>query len=945
MNAPCTVVHHAPKCCVHQDTKKITDNLTCKDCVYASAFIMALHMYYIVLSMWRFLANRFGNKWFVVYEWCCRTEYQGRGSPHWHICAWVASFGMLSFLKGRTGTALVSAFCRFLELVFMCEIDVQVGNNRVNYISGYVSKDHDAVDVGLGEYRQKDATPSWLATYRLLCKGTPCMPEVAIRMAGLSEWEKSYSHVLLYPPQPEHMVEHEGRQGNFSAKMYGTYLQEKRQQLVSGHPIGESFLVWHRSRQWDAASQRMVFRGGKHNQTHGKTKVVACRYWYELTDGYWGQFAVTQLPHSHAKDLLPQEYKHLKSMQNFVGMLEYMATWRWSGPGVLEARDGIKFAETALPFLVDDMGKVQKLPYREGQHVFESDRQAFGYILEVAKRDLQYYGRKDERMTCFGYKQQANFLLMEKVRQCADDLEYERLRQHWDTVNRPKYVDFKWSPKQYEAIKLIDERLAYDDEEEKAQSKRFMYIAGAPGSGKSAVILEAAIRAARNGMRVLIVCPTGQLVHAFKSKLPEFDGVERIQVDTMHGVLKYKRPTDDKKVQHAGPSALRRIDLILVDEASQYDNPEWEEFYKQVKEQPHLPYTGVVADFKQLQPVSSGGLCQYVCETAKNFDRVSLDTVYRSSDEEHLLFLNRIREQQPERPVLREYFRGRHWAKQSMEECVAEGMRLGEETGELFTWLTCTNAGASEVCEAALRNLGISPSSLDDGYLCDPASKSDLRILARPGIVIRLTRNLDKSRGFVNGATAVVEYSLEGNAVFVARLVGTGNLVLVHPMYEDGATFLPCCYGYATTIRRAQGASLHHGCVYFDQKKHHAGRGYGYVAVSRFKTRGGVFLYGKLRRTDFLPVGEEKEDEVLERGWESLPSSDEERGIAQIYGDEDSDGDEGSDEEVYLGGASDDEEAERDEYLANLSDDGDEDAYLDEQPSGPCQSIIAADWE
>ena len=102
---------------------------------------------------------------------------------------------------------------------------------------------------------------------------------------------------------------------------------------------------------------------------------------------------------------------------------------------------------------------------------------------------------------------------------------------------------------------------------------------------------------------------------------------------------------------------------------------------------------------------------------------------------------------------------------------------------------------------------------------------------------------------------------------------------------------------------------------------------------------------GKLRRTDFLPVGEEKEDEVLERGWESLPSSDEERGIAQIYGDEDSDGDEGSDEEVYLGGASDDEEAERDEYFANLSDDGDEDDYLDEQPSGPCQSIIAADWE
>ena len=35
------------------------------------------------------------------------------------------------------------------------------------------------------------------------------------------------------------------------------------------------------------------------------------------------------------------------------------------------------------------------------------------------------------------------------------------------------------------------------------------------------------------------------------------------------------------------------------------------------------------------------------------------------------------------------------------------------------------------------------------------------------------------------------------------------------------------------------------------------GRGYGYVAVSRFKRRAGVYLYGKLRRTDFLPVGED----------------------------------------------------------------------------------------
>ncbi len=148
--------------------------------------------------------------------------------------------------------------------------------------------------------------------------------------------------------------------------------------------------------------------------------------------------------------------------------------------------------------------------------------------------------------------------------------------------------------------------------------------------------------------------------------------------------------------------------------------------------------------------------------------------------------------------------------------------------------------------------------------------------MAKPGIVLRLSRNFDKQRGFVNGALAVVCESLRGNAVFTARLVGTGNMVLVHPIEEDGLRFLPCCYGYATTIRRAQGADLYHGCIYMDQQKRVAARGYAYVAVSRFKTRAGCYLYGKMRCSDFLPVGPEQENEVLERGYESVSSADSE---------------------------------------------------------------------
>ena len=47
--------------------------------------------------------------------------------------------------------------------------------------------------------------------------------------------------------------------------------------------------------------------------------------------------------------------------------------------------------------------------------------------------------------------------------------------------------------------------------------------------------------------------------------------------------------------------------------------------------------------------------------------------------------------------------------------------------------------------------------------------------------------------------------------------------------------------------------------------------------ASRFRSREGCYLYGRIRRTDFLPVGEAQEDEITERGMESA-STDEDDG-------------------------------------------------------------------
>ena len=122
---------------------------------------------------------------------------------------------------------------------------------------------------------------------------------------------------------------------------------------------------------------------------------------------------------------------------------------------------------------------------------------------------------------------------------------------------------------------------------------------------------------------------------------------------------------------------------------------------------------------------------------------------------------------------------------------------------------------AEKVNRAAQELLGIREDELEQGFPGDIKIDGP-RIVAKVGLLIRLTRNMDKDRGFVNGALGVVHHVID-RSVFLVRLT-TGNLVLAHPTCaDDGRAFLPCTYGYASTIRRCQGSTLHHGCIYFDR--------------------------------------------------------------------------------------------------------------------------------
>ena len=495
---------------------------------------------------------------------------------------------------------------------------------------------------------------------------------------------------------------------------------------------------------------------------------------------------------------------------------------------------------------------------RQGSFLFGGDYfLAFQYLQEAMLDEMQDRTPNLSRRDTFFHRMNALFHLYNYIEH--PPVQRPMKLEQWSTVHHASLVDRQWSPEQAQVLKSIADLLAVSDANDVLESNRMLFVSGEPGSGKSEVLVHAAVRAAKDGCYVLILCPTGTLVHSYRDRLP---ASERIVIETIHSGLCITRQAD-LVVQYSPPNRLRRYDLILLDEASQVEDHVAQKIFVAIKELPQKPAFIIAADFRQLRPVAGGGIMRRVCDF---LPAIELKTVYRTKDPEMLKFLGSIRKKQPDKSALRSFFDQRLFTA-SLPSAVGYGLAYAQQNGVHFSWLCVTNAGAEKVNAAALSLLGISQADTDAGLLGDPKVGAG-RIVMRRGLYLRLTRNLDKDRGFVNGAIGVIEHVLDpSHGVCLLRLT-TGTLVLVHPVVTDRRVHLPCAYGYATTIRRAQGASLDAGCLYFDHC-YPPERGYAYVGASRFRTKGGLFHFGRLRRTDWLPVDGDPSLEQTIRGRES----------------------------------------------------------------------------
>eukprot|EP00439_Symbiodinium_sp_Y106_P044720 s710_g5.t1 len=267
------------------------------------------------------------------------------------------------------------------------------------------------------------------------------------------------------------------------------------------------------------------------------------------------------------------------------------------------------------------------------------------------------------------------------------------------------------------------------------------------------------------------------------------------------------------------PGRLRRYDVIILDEISQIDADVWQKIKVALNELHPGPLLLFVGDEQQLQPVV--GRPQLLQDLATEVEAGK---------------------------ARREFFADRIW-ESDLQAAARKSLRMEVTENKKFMFLTVTNKAAAALNQARLQlEFPEEARQLAEGRGW-PAEVG--RVLLATHMRVRLTHNVNKDEGFVNGNMGHIRKMLRSDVFIMESSQQTS--ILVYPVTVKGQKYLPVSYGYATTMRRAQGATLDAVGLLFDRRLPDSG--YAYVGTSRAKSRSSVYHLGHLRQTAWLPVG------------------------------------------------------------------------------------------
>ena len=817
-----------------------------------------------------------------VIDYAYRFEFQGRGTLHVHVIAWVkyaSRYPDPTSLSGRSGENHKSPFTTFLEETFKCRADVQCGNSEhclLCYVAGYVSKAEDALHFkprekqvqGNGRERSR-----WQIIFRLLCKRQLLEQEMQMMFACQGFIKTSFTTDTLFAPVPGSETINNHRHAYQAYDQYLKKTQTKpymKEFLEATTPMTRKAASDLLQKSMSEVGQVLISTEEGGRDIECKTNVIltlesGLEIRYMSFMEWYRRYQVTSIIKEAKATEADEGEAPIDDQPQKPSFLYTVARRNLSGPGrgkkcaiglalAFELMDIFMGGWCAcfLPGCSEEELKPTTTDPENMQHLrrplehFQGDPQR---LLQAVMPDHRLRGLSEDRIFTFRARILAVDLLLQRIKDGREKSEDWAIKNLY--AAGPEKI---WSAEQKEVLDAIEAGTTIGDARQLEEANRVLQVSGKPGTGKTEVLIEGAIKAAQRGCKVLIGGPIGLLVSNHRQRLPpDLD----ITVETIHAAFKIGR---DRDKQYIPPGRLRHYDLIIFDEVSQVDGDAWRLLQTAFSELWPTPYVVFVGDFQQLQPVFGAHRLNDDLNRQYNLGRLhrvelQQHAAARSNDPDMLRFLHHARVHQPTRHVLSRFFEGRRLPK-DLNACAHKAIQVEKEQNTEFTFLTITNRGAAKINMARLAlQFPNAARQLREGHGCrgDDAYGQG-KLFFEIGMRVRLTQNIDKKRGFVNGATGTIVAIYAGNVIVVRTLANV--LILVHQVFKDSCSFMPVTYAYATTIRRAQGATLDLIGLYFDRKM--ADRGYAYVGASRARLRKNVYLVGKIRRSDWLPVGKDE---------------------------------------------------------------------------------------
>lgn len=357
---------------------------------------------------------------------------------------------------------------------------------------------------------------------------------------------------------------------------------------------------------------------------------------------------------------------------------------------------------------------------------------------------------------------------------------------------------------------------------------------GAAGAGKTSSTRLAVNAVEASGGRVVGMAPTAAAAAVMREEMGiEADTVDKILSDWKNGA----------------PVSLRAGDVLLVDEAGMVSTPKFQQILQLAQERGAL--VRALGDYRQLSAVGSGGALRLV---DREVGAVHLDELFRFKNPDEAAATLALREPPlvgDDQPFTWYRENGRVVAGESdvMVEQVFTAWREDTTAGKQSIMIASTNETVGKLNDLAQAH------AMERGHVRPEHGSVRLHNEARAHVGDVIVTRQNARRLTVNSGQDFVK---NGD---LWRVVGLEDgMLTVQHLEHGGKVTLPGSYvaasvelGYASTIHRAQGATVDTAHALVDSSTDRAGA---YVALTR----------GREENRLYVSLGEgQKRDEVLEQ--------------------------------------------------------------------------------